>query len=185
MMGKWWLVTFGTYGQWLPGDPRGFKTWRGHRYVPPTYGKNRFGEPTYDPDIFREEYQTAQRMVGDLVAFSMDHRRLVAYAISDDLESLPIVPSILAVTNLHVHLIAKFGGLKIRPSVGRFRSAATQKMHENGVIGERFWAKGCHMESLADEETFLQGFEYVKSHEQQGAVVKIWQLDYADDVLPF
>jgi hypothetical protein len=34
-MDKYWLVTWVTYGSWLPGDPRGFRTFRGREYVPP------------------------------------------------------------------------------------------------------------------------------------------------------
>lgn len=184
MMGKWWLVTFGTYGQWLPGDPRGFKTWRGRRYIPPPEGKSHFGEPTYNPDDFRDEHERAQEMVQTPVSFSPEQRSIVAQAISNDIENLPMTPSILAVAGVHVHLIAKFGGLKVRPTVGRFRFAATQMLHENGFVG-RFWGKGCHMESLPDEEAFLQAFAYVKSHEAEGAIIKIWQLLYGDDVLPF
>ena len=102
-----------------------------------------------------------------------------------DIESLPVVPAILSVAPCHVHVIAKFGGLKIRPTVGRFRSAATQRLHECGIENQRIWAKGCHMESLPDEDAFLQAFEYVRQHDKQKAQLKIWQLEFADDALPF
>ncbi len=106
-------------------------------------------------------------------------------AIVDDIDRSPIVASLLTVGVEHVHLLAKFGSLRIRPTVGRFKSAATQRLHAHGFDNQRPWAKGCHMESMPDEEAFLGAFEYVRQHEHNGAVSRIWQLEYAEDVLPF
>ena len=67
---KWWLVTFGTYGVWLPGDPRGFQTWRGREYVPPPARYAKPGEATYDPAPHRTRYAAAKRsMTHDPVFF--------------------------------------------------------------------------------------------------------------------
>lgn len=187
MMGKWWLVTFSTYGSWLPGDPRGFKTWRKRKYAPPPDGQSHFGEPTYNPEDYTEEHERTQRVTKEAVTFSENARRHVLEAIVEDVESLAISPAILAVAGRHVHMIAKFGGFKIRPTVGRFRFAATKRLTEHELHdGEnRLWAKGCHMQSLPNKEAFLQALEYVRHHVDEGAEVYIWQLEYADDALPF
>ena len=106
-------------------------------------------------------------------------------ALAADLAKLALVPAIQSVAAQHVHLLAKFGSLRIRPTVGRLKYAATQKLRERGVASLRFWAKGEHMESLPTEQAFLNAFEYVRGHEDEGAVVRIWQMEYGEDVLPF
>lgn len=183
-MGRWWLVTWVTYASWLPGDPRGFKTWRKRQYVPPPTGKSHFGEPTYRSEDYIEEHDQARAISGATVVLLSQERRLVLATMVEELEELSIWPSIVAVAEQHVHLIAKFGSLRIRPTVGRFKFATTQRLNRNGFRSQRPWAKGCHMESLPTEEAFLQAFEYIRKHQDDGAAVRIWQQGYADDILP-
>ncbi len=185
MLGHWWIVTFGTYGHWLPGDPRGFRTWRKRREVPPPAGRSHFGESTYAAEAYAEEFdQTKLIVTGREVRFTPEERELVAEAIADDCDTLPVVPAILSVAETHAHMVAKFGDLRIRRVVGRWRSAATRRLHASGNDTVRLWAKGCHMQSLPDEAAFRQAYEYVKAHDQQGAVIRIWRREYADELLP-
>ena len=119
------------------------------------------------------------------ISLSSEQRTIVDGALAADLAKLSLVPAIQSVAAQHVHLLAKFGSLRIRPTVGRLKSAATQKLHECGIASLRIWAKGEHMESLPTEQLFLNAFEYVRRHEDEGAVVRIWRMEYAEDVLPF
>ena len=41
------------------------------------------------------------------------------------------------------------------------------------------------MESLLSEEAFLLAYEYVKQHAEQGAAIRVWQMQFEDDALPF
>ena len=132
MTGKWWLVTFGTYGQWLPGDPRGFKTWRKHRTIPQPVPSIENGGPDYVPGNYTDEFESAQKMTGTRVSFTTVQRRQVLDAVANDLEHLPVAPAILAVADVHVQLIAKFGGLKIRPT-GRCGSSCSIAV-PNGIF---------------------------------------------------
>ena len=184
-MGKWWLVTWVTYGSWLPGDPRGFKTWRARRYIPPPSGESHYGEPTYNPTEYAAEHRMAIAKCKCPVSLSTLERRAALGAIAEDIDDSPLVPSILAMGAEHVHLLAKFGSLRIRPTVGRLKSAATQQLHAHGFDAPQPWAKGCHMESMPNEDAFLQAFEYIRGHENDGAVIRIWRLQYGEDMLPF
>ena len=116
---------------------------------------------------------------------SVREREISLAAIVLDINGLPISPSILAVSGQHVHLLAKFGALKIRPTVGRLKAAATLKLRENGFEPREPWASGCHMESMPTKDAFLNGFQYVRDHENEGAVIHVWRLEYEDDALPF
>ena len=122
---KWWLVTWTTYGTWLPGDPRGFRTWRGKVHVlPPAHyaGKN---QPAYDPTRYAGQYQAAVEVVEKPVSLLAPQRQAVLEAFVEELSTLAITPSILAVDDRHVHLLARFGKYLIRPTVGRLKSTAT------------------------------------------------------------
>src|SRR5258708_35638890 len=59
----WWLVTWSTYGSWLPGDPRGFQIWRGQEYVPPPKRYAKPGEDTYDRSKYVQRHQEAKSML--------------------------------------------------------------------------------------------------------------------------
>jgi hypothetical protein len=74
--GKWWLVTCTTFGTWLPGDPRGFQTWRGREYVPPPKRYARQGESTYRAEDYAVEYEAAKSsLTQEPVHFSNEQRK--------------------------------------------------------------------------------------------------------------
>jgi hypothetical protein len=77
----WWLVTWSTYGSWLPGDPRGFQTWRGKEYVPPPKRYAKPGEETYDPSKYAKTYQLAKVMVPEPVKLTQVQRQFAVDAV--------------------------------------------------------------------------------------------------------
>lgn len=175
-MGKWWLITWTTYGTWLPGDPRGFQTWRGETYVPPPKRYAKPGERTYRPEEYKFDYEIAQRsMVEDPVRLTIEQCRIAVDAIVSEVAQTSIVPAILAIGSEHSHFLAKFGALKIRPAVGKLKAAATRELHEYGIGSENVWTQGCRMKSKSTPQEFGGAFEYVLRHEQEGAVVYIWR----------
>jgi hypothetical protein len=151
-MTVWWLITWGTYGSWLPGDPRGFRTWRRREYVPPPYGKAQGGEPIYDAVTYTERHDDARsRLTSTAVSLTVVDRREVCSALVVEIAAVRIVPAILAVAKHHAHFISQFGELEIRPTVGRLKAAATRSMKIASLDAPSLWAKGCHMESLDSE----------------------------------
>ncbi len=175
-MSDWWLVTWGTYGNWLPGDPRGFRTWRRKEYVPPPIGYHEPDEPTYDPAKYRSRYASAQRrMTAPHVALRRSQRTEICNEIVREISAIRAVPAILGVAHCHVHLVARFGETKIRPSVGRLKAAASRQLHSGDQDQSPIWAKGCGMESLESEDDFMRAFNYVKRHREEGAAVHVWE----------
>ena len=175
-MGKWWLITWTTYGTWLPGDPRGFQTWRGETYIPPPSRYAKPGERTYQPEEYKIDHEIAKRsMVEDPVHLTIAERRIAVDAVVSEVAKMPIIPAVLAIGSEHSHLLAKFRALKIRPAVGALKAAATRELHENGMTSEHIWTQGCHMNSKGSPQEFRGAFEYVRRHEKEGAVVYIWR----------
>lgn len=175
-MGNWWLVTWNTYGTWLPGDPRGFRTWRGHTYVPPPRRYAAPGEPTYDRRKFADVHARALNKTSDAVRLVPPHRQVAMAAIVQDIAQLPLRPAILAVGGEHVHFLAKFGSLKIRQTVGRLKSEATRaiKQADPAFLPKRTWAKECHMRRLDDERAYCNAYAYIQRHINEGAAIHTW-----------
>src|SRR5690606_11242108 len=104
-----------------------------------------------------------------------------------DLAELRIEPKIMAVTGVHIHLLAVFGESGIRPTVGRLKAQATKSLKEHGedLSAKRNWAKGCHMESLETDDDQAAAYEYVRQHESQGLVYSwIAEPRAGDSILP-
>lgn len=175
-MVKHWLVTWTTYATWLPGDPRGFRTWRAREYVPPPQRYAVGDEAMYESVGYQCRHAAAQATAGPAVQLSAEQRRTVLTATVHELAWTPLEPTILAVEAVHVHLLAEFGEASIRRVVGRLKSAATRALKEHGSQPtKRFWAKGCHMRSFSDETAIHRAFEYVQRHRDQGAAIHTWR----------
>ena len=180
--GKWWLVTCTTFGTWLPGDPRGFQTWRGHRYIPPPKRYAKPGEPTYRAEDYANEYQLSRdALTQEPVRFNAEQCIVVANAIIEEIATTTVLPAILAVGDVHSHLLAKFGSLRIRTTMGRFKSAATTQLHLDDIDSDRVWTRGCHMKSKPARKEFISAFRYLQRHETEGCAVHIWNENIPDD----
>lgn len=171
---KWWLVTWSTYASWLPGDPRGFQTWRGREYVPPPKRYAKPGETTYDAKQYAARYQAAKASSDAPVRLSPAERQTALHAVVEQLERLPVNSAVMAAASEHCHLLAKFGELKIRVTVGFLKAAATKKLHANGFSRSEPWGKECHMKSKAEGREFRTAFDYVCNHIHEGAAVYVW-----------
>jgi hypothetical protein len=93
----------------------------------------------------------------------------------EDIDRLAMDSSVMSVGTTHVHWLARFGELPIRPTVGRIKSAATRALRENRFEGKRPWTKGCHMKSKNTDEEFNAAREYVKRHVNEGCLIYEWK----------
>lgn len=173
--GKWWLVTWTTFGSWLPGDPRGFRTWRGEQDIPPPQRYSKPGDPVYDPAKYIGLYQQAQRaLTQPPVLLSDEEVKQAASAIVAEIPLTPVTPSIFSLGTVHAHLLAKFRK-SIRMTVGRLKFAATKRLHENGFTLKRVWSRGSHMSSKEASADAQAAFRYVERHRLEGAFVHVWR----------
>jgi hypothetical protein len=175
-MAKWWFVTWSIYGWWLPGDPRGFQTRRGREYVPPPARYAKPGEPVYNANDYTERWQEAKNLCPDAVVLTEAEQKLAFPAVVSEINSLAIVPRILGFGRTHSHLLAQFGALPIRSTVGRFKSAGTRALPNPGTR-RRVWADGCHMKSVAGEIAYVSAVDYIRRHAEEGALIYEWSLN--------
>lgn len=178
-MSKWWLVSWTTYATWLPGDLRGYCTWRGEQYVPPPKRYAKPGEPIYNPAVHTRLRELAEEISGDAVYFTLDEMETALGAIVSEIAELPIIPAIISLGRWHVHWLCYFDELQIRPTVGRIKAAATRDLNQCGFQGKRPWAKGCNMRSKSTRRQCRNAYKYVRDHRNQGCLVYEWKVDPA------
>ena len=172
---KFWLVTWTTFGTWLPGDARGFQTWRGREYVPPPRRYAKPGESVYDPSKYAGRRRAAEEsMTQEAVRLTPEQVVAAADALAADCEPAGTVPAALAVGPVHSHLLARFGPRPIRRVAGRLKAAASRALHDAGFAGDRVWCRNEHLRSKPVGRPFERCFEYVANHTREGARVIVW-----------
>src|SRR4051812_15400731 len=113
-MSKWWLISWTTYGTWLPGDKRGYCTWRGKHYVPPPKRYAKPGETIYRPSEYTRVQDLARSICDKPVYLTSKEMKIALAAMVEEVAQITIVPAIMSIGDWHVHWICHFGKLKIR-----------------------------------------------------------------------
>jgi hypothetical protein len=173
-MAKWWLVSWTTYGTWLPGDERGYCTWRKRTYVPPPKRYATLNEATYRADEHVVVRDAAAAICGDPVRFSAREKRIAFEAMISEIDQVEVAPAIISVGSWHVHWLCYFGTLKIRKVVGRVKAAATRALNAAQFEGKRPWTKGCNMRSKATRDACRSAYKYILRHRGQGCLIHEW-----------
>jgi hypothetical protein len=176
-MAKWWLISWTTYGSWLPGDPRGYCTWRGEQYVPPPKRYAKAGEPTYQASAHATVHTRAKTISDEAVYLTREEIEIALSAMMAEIAQIPIVPAIMSVGDWHVHWQCYFGPLEIRPVVSRVKAAATRELNTHGFQGKKPWTKGCNMRSKATRQACQNAYRYVGNHREQGCLIYEWSID--------
>lgn len=176
----YWLVTINTHGSWLPGDPRGFQTRRGHRYVPPPKRYARPGEATYNADEYRRLHEQSKSLSGGkVVEFPEPMRPWVLEILAGRIDEMGVGPRVLSVGRHHCHLLARFGRWKIRIAMGQAKAAVTNALRAGGDH-RSIWAGNCHMRSKPTREAYLGAVDYVRKHVRERAVIHEWPEECGD-----
>lgn len=176
-MSKWWLISWTTYGTWLPGDKRGYCTWRGKQYVPPPERYAKPGEATYQASEHTQVYDIAKFICDKPVYLTSNEMNIALAAMVKEIAQIAIAPAIMSVGDWHVHWFCHFGKLKIRSTVSRVKAAATRKLNALGFDGKKPWTKGCNMKSKTDRRACRNAYKYVRDHRSQGCLIYQWPID--------
>lgn len=102
-------------------------------------------------------------------------------AIIEEIAETSLLPAILAVGDVHLHLLAKFGSLRIKQTMGRYKAAASRELHLGDIDSDRVWTRDCHMKSKRTRDEFISAFRYVKRHEEEGCLIHIWEESLPED----
>ncbi len=198
---NWYHVIACTYGAWLPGDPRGFRTLHHREHVEGDY------KHPPPPGRYKEHHARSQRRMNrEAVLLTPEQRRAACRAIGEKLVAMGVELVDLVVTANHFHLLARFTPLdpdqrrgmaipRLSPQstlkdgrdpmprhvVGLIKKHASHKLRERGLRTQPggLWGKRCHVIPIESRAHQLATVRYIRAHGAQGGAV--WSQRDADE----
>jgi hypothetical protein len=168
---RWCHVTITTYGNWLPGDPRGFRTWDHREHVEGDY------KSPPKEDYSERLAANKRRQRSRPTVLTVEQREIVCLAIRERLAMLDVLVVCVAMGRCHGHVLAKFPLGDAREPIGVAKRHAWYCLREIGWSG-RLWAKRCGVKSIHDRKHQLNVYRYILEHEREGAFVWAWHRDH-------
>ena len=163
---KWFHCTSHTYGAWLPGDPRGYRTWKHHEHIEGDY-KNPPPPKMYD-DVFK---RSLGLMKQEKVVLPPDYRRIVGRAVLEKLHEIQAQVLCVSMSATHLHLLAKMPpGEYPRKWLGMAKKNATFAAHACRWVGN-VWAKRSKPNPIKDRQHQINTYRYILRHLKEGAWV--------------
>ena len=141
-----YMLTWTTYGSWLPGDQRGYL--KSGQIMPA------------NPQVLKA---SKKRQKLPTVKLNKHETRLVEQIIQDEAERIGHKILGLAVRSNHVHLLLLPYSESIEDAVGRYKSITTRALWKYGRKG-RIWTKGYDKRFCFSEKELAARIKYVKNH---------------------
>jgi len=159
----WVHAICNTRGSWLPGDPRGFRS-RHHRIhnsgdyrTPPPAGEH------------HGLYRSAQSRAAPMIRLSQQEQVIVANAFAAKLTAMDLMPSTLAIDEIHMHCLVRVGTCDAKVLIGRAKQHASHAVHS--LRPGRIWSQGCHVVRVRDASHWESVRRYILDHAHKGALV--------------
>jgi hypothetical protein len=168
----WYHVNGNTYGTWLRGDQRGWRS-RWHReHVEGDY-KNPPPPGTYEAELA----QSRASLKKPPVHLTLPQRQIAGRAMVERLLEMQIELLALSVGAAHYHLLGRFPNAQVRWPVGRAKKHASHLLTGVGLEGS-VWGKKCRALPVKDRAHQLNVFEYICNHAAEGA----WVWDFRQGI---
>lgn len=147
------LITWRTYGTWLPGDERGWVDQR----------RNGRGEPTHPPD-YRLENAAKGHMKAAAVMLDESQRRAVDEAIRFVCADKAWVLHAVNVRTNHVHVVLSSSGSPERTQVA-LKAAATRVLRQRVLMppADVLWSRGGSQRRLPNQDSLMAAVDYVRT----------------------
>ncbi|MFN3167167.1 MAG: hypothetical protein ACE37H_08905 [Phycisphaeraceae bacterium] len=161
----WWHLILTCRGQWLPGDPRGFRA-KGHRIHSSGDCKQRPPEGEHQG---LHAYHRQQKC--DTIEVPDSYRAVVGQAILNKAIAMNAPCLVIAVGRAHTHLVAAMlnDWQHVKRETGRLKQAGSHAIRE--VLPGRVWADGGKPIRIQDQKHQSSVFRYICDHEKDGAWV--------------
>jgi REP element-mobilizing transposase RayT len=169
-MDRYWLLTWTTYGTWLPGDRRGFvselRDEAGEKVL-----HNRPGTPC-DKDLPPLHTYAAAIMTGDAVRLDVAQARAVADQLRETATHRGWQVLALAVMANHVHvLVGVPGDPDPEKLLGDFKAWATRRLNTGWGRRDRWWTQSGSRRKKQSSQAIRDAVLYVR--DQPHALV-VW-----------
>ncbi|MEM6257301.1 MAG: hypothetical protein AAGI37_03185 [Planctomycetota bacterium] len=166
----WWHLILTCRGQWLPGDPRGFRS-REHRVHSSGDYKSR---PPQGEHAGLHAYQQVRS--NEPVEVPQESRPVLGEAIINKCVATEAPCLVIATGRAHTHLLAAMFNdwQHVKKQVGRLKQAGSHAIRE--ALPGRVWGDGGKPIRVTDQAHQKNVFRYISEHAQQeGAWV--WRYD--------
>jgi len=141
-----YMITFTTYGSWLPGDKR--------RYV--RHGKVLDGN--------EKIYKHAEKIQKTkTIKLNAKEKAIVRQAIIEEVEKIGQKLEAISVCSNHVHLVVRWSYHPVGEIVSRYKNAAMFALGNNSKTG-RIWTRGYDRRFCFTEDELTARIQYVKRH---------------------
>ncbi|MFO0811398.1 MAG: hypothetical protein U0746_22440 [Gemmataceae bacterium] len=165
---EWFHCVATTYGAWLDGDPRGFRTRHHREHVEGDY-KNPPPKGRYDDRAERSRASLKQPPV----VLTVDERPVAGAAFRDKLRELGAFVLIVSMSGQHAHAVVKLPAKKARGWVGRAKKHVWFELRDHGRVGH-VWGKRSKETPIEDRAHQVNAYHYVLRHRAEGAWVWSW-----------
>jgi len=163
-----WFHCIGhTYGTWLPGDPRGFRTREHRQHIdgdyksPPPKGKYE-GLHRYAKSVLR---QTP-------VYLNVKQRYLCAQFLMESLQRRRIEVIVASMDSNHFHVLVRFIDSRADHWIGVAKRETSHFMKQAGACrAGGLWGKSGKSQPIADRGHQLSTARYILNHANSGAAV--------------
>lgn len=181
----WYHCMSNTYGTWLPGDPRGFRT-RGHREhiegdykSPPPQGR------------YEQRHRAAKQLLKrESVVLPRDVRPIVLAEMRSSFKRNGVEVIALSMSGMHVHVLGRFPMKRRTPTFDErgLRTSAiddpvrhlmglAKQWSAKRLIRDRhcesgpIWARRGKIVRISDRRHQVKAFKYILDHVNEGATV--------------
>jgi REP element-mobilizing transposase RayT len=142
-----YLLTWTTYGTWLPGDDRGW---------------HRKGEPEARPPNLSFVNVARSRMQETEFTLSQAQRNLVEETIRRHCEVRRWVLHAVSARTNHVHVVVTAAGYRPETIRDQFKAWSTRRLKEASAGRDRFWTEGGQCHWINDEVGLENAVVYVR-----------------------
>jgi len=170
----WYHVSGHTYGTWLPGDTRGWRTRRHRQHVEGDYTNP---PPSAAGAGLR---RTSKRSLAKgPVHLTGRQSRLAIEGMVEKLREKDIDIVAASMDAVHYHLLARFDSDDVRRPMGLAKKNASFLLSRLGLPGT-VWAQRCRPEPITGRSHQLNTLAYILAHAERGA----WVWDFRRGYVP-
>jgi hypothetical protein len=164
----WYHCMGNTYGTWLPGDERGFRT-RHQRWTVPFDYKHRPPEGTYDAF---HAYSKRKMKRDPVYLETMKQRERIRDEFVASLQRRNLDVAIFGVDRVHFHLLACFPDHDPRRWVGIAKREASHYCKQTGdAPAGGLWSAATECKPIKDQGHWFAVRNYIADHRKQGAAI--------------
>jgi hypothetical protein len=167
----WYHITGTTYGAWIPGDPRGFRTRHHREHIDGDY-KN----PPHAGSHERRFERAKSLMKRPAVILSPQARALASESMAQALMHHGVKIAALAIGGQHYHILGRFVLDDPRRLVGVAKKHSAHELSKAGLVDQGgVWAVRSRALPVTDRAHAVVAKAYIIRHAEQGcAVWKGW-----------